>query len=930
MKCMRPLTVLLVVFAALVATLGAEGQGRDRFNGELLRTFTFRNIAPFRMSARASAIAVPDSPATDHLYTFYAATWTGGVFKTTNNGTTFKPVFDGQNKVTIGAIAVASSDPKIVWVGTGDQRGARSSYPGDGVYKSADAGETWTNMGLQDSHHISRVVIHPENPDIVYAGVMGHLYSANEERGVFKTTDGGRTWKRALFVNGRIGVIDLVMNPRNPDILYAATYDMRRTPWNNVNAGPESGVYKTEDGGGTWTKLTGGLPTGRIGKIGLDIYLKDPEIVYALVNNCNPGPKPGRAGGCTGGQRAGLMGGELYRTEDGGKVWTKMNSADDDLCPKGSGYIGSGDEDCDGFTLVRVDPNNDQNVFAISVWLFNSTDGGRSWRGGGAPRPEGLFPGIFGDVRTLWIDPQNSDRMIIGDDGGFCLSYDGGKSSDHISHLPVGEVYSVGYDMADPYNIYSCQQDHEDWKAPSIGPRGYVSNLDWIAISSGDGMYTRVDPRDSRWAYTTSEWGGIFRLDQKLGYRVSIRPARPGGGGPYRSIWGTPLHLSPHDGSTLYTGGEVLLKSVDRGDHWTEISPDLSTNDGEKLRPSTEPGVQAPHYWFCISTIAESPVTPGVIWAGTSDGKVHVTRNGGGAWTDLTERIFAAGGPEEAYVSRVAASSHAAGRAYVSKSGNKEDDFRPFLFMTDDFGATWTSISRNLPNEPIHVVWEDDKNPDLLFVGNGGGVFVSIDRGKKWVKMNNNIPNTPVLDLAVHPREHDLIVGSMGRGVFVTNIGPLQELNDAILEKEAHLFAIKPAVQRIIWNFAANDRLFSQRYLITPNEADGMMIRYYLKNVRNDAVRIVITDSRGTEVARLEGETSAGLNTVVWNMRVEAGRARAGGGRGAYSPDQWQPLGAYVVALEVGGQKITQPAQIIKTQGWAVETAFPSIIREQP
>jgi hypothetical protein len=313
---------------------------------------------------------------------------------------------------------------------------------------------------------------------------------------------------------------------------------------------------------------------------------------------------------------------------------------------------------------------------------------------------------------------------------------------------------------------------------------------------------------------------------------------------------------------------------------------------------------------------------------GTSDGKVHITKNGGGVWIDLTKAIASAGGPVEAYVSRVVASNYAAGRAYVAKSGNKMDDFRPFLYATDDFGATWTSISGTLPNEPIHVVWEDNKNPDLLFVGNGGGVFVSINRGKKWVKMNNNIPNTPVLDLAVHPREHDLIVGSMGRGIFVTNIGSLQELNDVVLAKEAHLFGIKPTVQRIIWNFGANDRLFSQRHIVTPNEPNGMVIQYYLKNARSDAINIVITDSRGTEVARLKGETAAGINTVVWNMRAEGG---AGGrrvrGRGIYSPDQWAPIGMYLVTLEVGGQKLTQPAQITKTQGWSVGTSFPSIIR---
>jgi len=927
MKAERVLAVCLAVFLGLLSAGWAEAQGQDLFNADLLRAFTYRNVGPWRIEARASCIAVPMTPA-DHLYTFYLATWTGGVFKTTNNGVTFKPVFDGQDKITIGAVAVAPSNPKIVWVGTGDARGARSSYPGDGVYKSVDSGEKWTNMGLRDTQHISRVVIHPTNADIVYVGAMGHLYSPNDERGVFKTTDGGRTWKKSLFVNNRLGVIDLVINPQNPNILYAATYDMRRTPWNNVNAGPESGVYKTVDGGETWTKLTGGLPTGRIGKIGLDIYPKNSEVLYAILVNCNPGPKPGVARGCTGGQRAGLIGGELYRTDDGGKSWTKRNPADVDLTPKGSAYIGSGDEDCNGFTQVRVDPNNDQNVFAVTNELWKSADGGKSWSGGGA-RSTDVFPGIFGDVRTFWIDPQNSDRMILGSDGGFYLSYDGGQSSDHISHLPVGECYGVSVDMDDPYNVYVSLQDHEDWKAPSNGPRGNVSILDWVAISSGDGMFTRVDPNDSRWAYTTSEWGGVFRTDQQLGTRVSIRPTRPGGGPPYRSIWGTPLHLSPHSGSAIYTGGEVLLKSVDRGDHWTEISPDLSTNDQSKLAPSKEPGVQPPNYWFCISTISESPVSQGVIWVGTCDGKVHVTKNGGGAWTDLTQAVAAAGGPKETYVSRVVASSYAAGRAYVAKSGNKMDDFHPYLYRTDDFGATWKSISGNLPNEPIHVVWEDNRNPDLLFVGSGGGVFVSIDRGKKWLKMNNNIPNCPVLDLCVHPREHDLVVGSLGRSAFITNIAALEELNEAVLAKDIHLFGIKPTVQRITWAFGAGDSYFAQRYIVTPNEPTGMVIQYYLKSARTEPAGIVITDFRGKEVARLKGETAAGINTVGWNMRVEtaAAGARGGGGRGGYSLDQWVSLGAYVVTLDIGGQKFSQPAQITKTQGWAVGTAFPSTIR---
>lgn len=898
------------------------------FTEQLLRAFEFRNVGAFRMQARASAVA---APAQNHLNTFYLATWTGGVFKTTNGGTTFTPVFDGEDKLTIGALAVAASNANIVWAGTGDARGARSSFAGDGVYKSVDAGATWRNMGLRDTEHISRIVIDPVNPDVVYVGAMGHLYSANQERGVFKTTDGGKSWKRVFFLNDQVGVIDLVMNPKNPEILYAATYDMRRTASMFRNAGPESGIFKTENGGGSWTKLTGGLPTGRIGKIGLDIYPQNPEILYAAINNDNPGAPAGSPAGCTGGQRAGLVGGQLYRTDDGGRVWTKMNPASVDLSPKGSGYIGSGDEDCDGFTQVRVDPSNDRHVFMVSNALWVSEDGGKNWRGGGGGGSPGLFPGIFGDVRTLWIDPEDPSRMIVGDDGGFDISHDGGKTSRHIANLPIGEPYSIGYDMEDPYNIYMCMQDHETWKGPSIGPRGYTSLLDWVAISSGDGMHIQVDPTDSRWAYATNEWGSIFRIDQKLGYRVNIRPMPPAGGPPYRANWGTPVAMSPHDSRVIYTGGQELFRSADRGDHWTEISPDLTTNRCGPLAPAGVAGVQQPRFWCAISTISESPVAPGVIWVGTSDGKVQVTRDGGKTWTDATEAMAKAGGPAGTYVSTVFASNYAAGRAYVSKDGNKEDDFHPYLYRTDDFGATWKSIAANLPSGPIHVVWEDDRNPDLLFVGSAAGLFASLDRGGSWLRMNNNMPNVPVTDLAVQPRAHDLIVAGFGRGVFLTNIGALEELNDAVLAKDAYLFPIPPTPERVTWAFGANDWLFAQGDLVTPNPPNGMAIQYYLRRAQSGAPKITITDAGGKVMAQLDGATAAGIHTVVWNMLAPQppGARRFRGVRRAfgYSPNLWAPLGDYLVTLEVGGEKLAQHAQISKTQSWSVGPDFPQTIR---
>ncbi len=477
---------------ASAVSLTAETPQASSFDEALLKTFTFRNLGPYRMGARTSDIAVPDVPAKDHLYTFYVGFWTGGVWKTTNNGTTFEPVFDTQAKLAVGDIAVAPSNANVVWVGTGDAFTSRSSYAGDGVYKSTDAGKTWTNMGLRDSHHIARIRIHPTNPDVVYVAVMGHLYSTNAERGVFKTTNGGKTWEKVLYVNEKIGVIDLVLNPKNPDVLYAAAYDKQRLPWQMVNGGPESGIYKTTDGGRAWTRLRNGLPEGRIGRIGLDIFHGNPEILYAVIENQNPRTAaPGAAPPPVGrGGAPATYGGQVYRTDNGGALWTKMSADDYNVSPKGPYY----------FSQIFVDPGNDQHVLVTQDGYRRSLDGGRTWN---APN---VFPRMFGDFRTLWIDPQNPDRMIAGSDGGIAISYDGGRSSDHLANIPVAEIYSIGVDMEEPYNIYGGLQDHEHWKGPSNGPLGRVTVWDWLAVGDNDGIFTQVDPKDSRWLYTTRQY----------------------------------------------------------------------------------------------------------------------------------------------------------------------------------------------------------------------------------------------------------------------------------------------------------------------------------------------------------------------------------------------------------------------------------------
>jgi photosystem II stability/assembly factor-like uncharacterized protein len=909
--------------AGLTLALHAQTPAPDLFNERLLQPFTYRNLGPFRMGARVSDIAVPVAPARAHLYTFYVSFWSGGVWKTTNNGTTFEPVFDGQRKLNVGDVTVAPSNEDIVWVGTGDAFTSRSSYAGDGVYKSTDAGKTWTNMGLKDSHHISRIAIHPTNPDIVYVAAMGHLYSDNDERGVFRTTDGGTTWEKVLFVNPKVGAIDLVMNPKNPSILYAAMYEKERLPWQMVNGGPGSGIYKSTDAGKTWTKLQNGLPNGRIGRIGLDIYWSNPDILYAVIENDNPLPAGAGAGqgrGVAGNapSLAGIVpitGGEVYRTANAGELWTKMNASNYDVSPKGPYY----------FSQIRVDPHNDQNIFVTQDGFRHSLDGGKTWD---APR---VFPRMFGDTRTLWIDPENSDRMIQGSDGGVAVSYDGGRTSDAYANIPVGEVYAISVDNDDPYNIYAGLQDHENWRGPSNTGMGRVTPDDWLAVGDGDGISTVVDPADSRWLYTNREYGAHSRVDQKLGYRVSIMPRRDSGQ-PYRFIWETPIVLSPHDSKVVYTGGQMLLRSTDRGDHWTEISPDLSTNPADKILPSSEGGVPGGIPWFAISSISESPLTKGVIWAGTSDGKVQVTRNDGGAWSDATAKIAAVGGRVDAYVSRVRASAHMAGRAYVAKNGYKFDDFRPYLYRTDDYGASWSSIASNLPNEPINGIVEDLKNPNLLFVGNDTGVFVSIDGGARWVKMNNNMPNVAVHDLLVHPHQNDLVLGTYGRDIWITNIAPLQEMTPAMLSEDVHVFTIAPAVERLMWSFAANDYLFGQRHLQTPNEPSGMTIRYYLKSASTARPSVVVTDAGGREVARLAGTGAAGVNSVLWNVRAGgggrggAGGGAPGGGRGGNPIDQWVPLGEYTVTLDVGGKTFVQKARVVETQGWSLSPS-PQIIR---
>ena len=867
---------VLVIAAALSTVFVPLRSQQPTALDSIVNATTFRNIGPFRTAAWITEIAVPETPLHDRLYTIYAASRTGGLWKTTNNGVTWNNISDSVEVAAVGAVAIASSNPSIVWMGTGDQANARSSYSGKGVYKSIDAGKTWQFAGLPDSHHIARIVIHPTNPEIVYVAAMGHLFSKNEERGVFRTRDGGKSWQKVLYIDDATGAIDLVMHRNAPNTLFAAMYQKDRTPWHLILGGAGSGVHRSDDGGTTWKKVAG-LPSGNVGRIGIDINRRNANLVTLIVENLNPRGEgmPPRVDACATGGRGGPprpggpIGNEVYRSEDGGRTWKKTHGDGIDVAGSKAPY---------SFNQIRTNPADPNQILVISDGMYETKDGGKSWTCT-------FMRGVFGDFRAIWWDDQDPLRIMLGSDGGVNVSTDGGGTGEYFPNMRVGEVYAIGVDMDDPYNVYAGLQDHESWKGPSNDRSGLITLEDWTTVGTQDGMYNQVDPTNSRWVYNSYQLGGQRRFDQHTGLATTIEPRRPAGTPVLRYNWVTPLVLSPHNPQILYTGAQVLFRSLNRGDSWQEISADLTTDD-----PSTCGRSNVGNVPYCtITTISESPVTAGVIWVGTDDGRVHVTRDHGGTWTDMTAAIAAAGGPADRYVSRVFASPHDAGTALVAKNGFRNDDFRPFLFRTTDYGKTWTAIVSNLVAAPINVVVQDRKNKDLVIVGNDIGVFVSIDGGAVWTRLKANLPAVPVHDLTVHPRENDLVIGTYGRGVFIGDITPLQELSAATLAKPFHLFAVE---SRTAYQFRAlgNFHLYGDKHIEVPNEPDALVIHYYLREKAEAGAQVQVTDIRGQQVATLKGPSEAGMNRVVWPIR--------------------HPPGDYRITVTAGGQEQTTVGRI--------------------
>lgn len=861
----------------------------------LLRTPVFRELGPARQNGRVLHLAVDERKPS----TFYLAPSTGGLWKTTNNGTTFESILPDKSMVSMGYVALAPSNPDIVWVGTGDAASGRIPLRGFGVWKSTDAGKTWAHMGLTETRHIGRIAIHPRNPDIVYVAAVGYHFSNGPDRGLYKTTDGGKTWAKVLFKGDHVGVVDVVINPKKPDTVFAVTYDKQRIPWNFDDGGPETGIYRSTDAGKTWKRLEGGLPTGKLARCGIAIYPKNPAIMYAVIDNQNPrAPAAGTVAptakpetGQTPAARP--IGGEVYRSENGGDTWVKMNAPNES--------IGGGK----WYGWIYIDPNNDKTVYVPNVSFYRSLDGGKTW---GKKGPENLARSFHVDYHAFWIDPRDSNHLILGSDGGLAVSWDFGSTWDVFDHLPLAQYYAIGVDMEEPYNIYGGLQDNGSVKIPSNGPRGSITRDDWTMVGGGDGMYNVVDPEDSRWLYNESQNGAIQRIDQRSGTSRSIRPAPPKGRPPYRFNWTAPIHLSPHNSRIIYFGAQVLLRSVNRGDSWQEISPDLTTNDPVKLKGNIE---------FCtLTTISESPVTPGVIWVGTDDGKVQVTRDGGGTWLDRTEKVAAAGGPADYYVTRVFASPHREGTAFVTKAGWHRDVYAPYVLRTDDYGETWTSLAAGLPEGTVYSFAQDRKNADLLFVGTEMGVFATLDGGKAWFPFGTGLPPYALVhDLLIHPRDNDLVVATHGRGLFATDISPLQEVTPPFWKEDVFLFSLEPKIQwprRAIGGSIGGDRQF-----VASNEPAGLVVNYYLRDEATDKVRIRITDPYGAEVAAYEGSGKAGLQSIVWDFRrmgTPAGAAPPapglGGAAGPQAAARLAPPGEYVVILEVSGKKLTRRATV--------------------
>jgi photosystem II stability/assembly factor-like uncharacterized protein len=900
----------------------------------LLRNFQWRAIGPANMGGRIDDIAVDES----NPSTYYIGLAGGGLWKTTNNGTTWTPIFDEYVISSIGDIALAPSNPNIIYVGTGEPNNRQSSTFGGGMYKSTDGGKKFEFIGLKETQSIARVVVHPKDPNIVYVAAIGHLFGPNKERGLFKTTDGGKTWTNTKFIDEDTGFTEVVMDPANPNVLLAASYQRRRQPWGFNGGGPNSAIWKTTDGAKTWTKLTGsGLPDNPIiGRIGLDIARSKPSTIYASievgpsggtgagVNEDGSLTVPGQGRGNTPPPNCPAVGAGrgnqpppapnakcsgIWRSDDSGRTWRHLSNQGDRWM-----Y----------YSQIRVDPTNPEIAYQGGAPFFKTVDGGKTWR---------AVSGVgHSDHHAIWINPKNNQHILLGNDGGLDISYDQGDTWEAQALMPLGQFYAISADMRKPYWVCGGLQDNGSWCGPSaVRSQVGIQNSDWFRVGGGDGFYTAQDPTDWTVIYSESQDGNTNRSEIRTGRSQSIRP-RPAGGGRgggggggggnfppgveltpeqqaalaqaqrsnvvppvpagtnFRFFWSTPFMLSPHNPRTVYLGAERLFRSYDRGDTWL-ASPDLTRNIGRNDRPIMGADGKAPMAskhdgaasYSNIVTISESYVVPGVLWVGTNDGNVQVSRDGGATWKNVIEKIT--GAPKEAHISRVEASHFDAGTAYVTIDNHRLDDHKPYVYKTTDFGETWTAIAGNLPEGNVNVIREDPKNRNLLYVGTEYAFYVSLNGGREWKPFMNGLPYVRIDDILIHPRDNDLIIGTHGRSIWIMDdITPLQQLSEQIMTAENHVFDVRPTVAYVT-DIQRTISVEGAKNFRGENPERGTAISYLLKSAAPGDVRVTITDVTGREIRSFAGPKTPGLHRVQWNLSPAApSGGRQGGGQQAGAP----------------------------------------------
>jgi photosystem II stability/assembly factor-like uncharacterized protein len=816
---------------------GAIAQTRQS-KSEMLQNYSWRAIGPANMGGRVTDIdGIPGDPST-----FYVSGADGGIHKTIDGGVSFEPIFENQRAYSIGALTIAPSDNNVLWVGTGEGDPRNSVGYGWGVYRSVDAGKSWKHLGLKKTERIKRIVVDPNNPDIACVCALGKEWGANKERGVFKTTDGGKSWNKILYIDENTGCSDIAMENDNPRIMYAGMWTFRRKPWRFDDGGKNTAIYKTMDGGSTWEKIMKGLPKTDMARPGIHIAQSDPNIVYLMTEFEG--------------------GGTAFKSEDKGENWELVN--DDPNINFRPFY----------YSDVRVDPNNSNILFSISGRLSRSKDSGQNW--------DQVAKTVHGDHQALWIDPENSNYILNGSDGGFQRSFDGGDSWEIINNIELSQFYQLQIDNLEPYNVYGGLQDNGTWVGPSNSLYGAgILKRHWKGLAYGDGYFAEPIPGKEHLVYTNLQGGVPFLVDSRYGNVQTIHPYPKivGSAGDaiekhkYRFNWDSPIHISPHDSETVYIGGNVIFKSQDRGNSWEVISPDLTTNDKSKQRTSGGTIYQdntAAEFHCTVLYIAESPIQKGVIWAGTDDGNVQLSMNGGGSWNNLKDRIK--GIPDYAWVSKIHASEHDAGTAFVVVDHHRMDDFRPYIFMTKNFGKSWENIASNLPaDDYVKVVRQDPHNPNLLFAGMEHGIFASWDMGGSWEKINVDLPNVSVRDLRIQARDRDLIVGTHGRGVYILDdIRPIEELEYAE-GKEIHLFPIRDG---IIWNMYWRIENLGDRHYVAKNPDYGTNINFSLSQDATESIEVEIKDERGQHITTLEHtEAKKGVNRIVWDLGYNGAKA---------------------------------------------------------